>query len=243
MNEIQTPFNAEMTCFTGLDINADEMMKLQKANGNVVKAYKEAQIHRTGVELETSVLNDIKHPTADEKFWHIHRDLKVFANELMMLKFTAKEKEITIREIEFMLEDAEGFEKERFELELEKEKFLMLDLTNCAKDKIREIDNMSNKMDELKDQLVYSDTDIEEHQLYSYMIRYAREWRTVKENQQHGGVQNFGEIMNVIGHFETTWRIIAQDQERFQKLLETIPRDVFEFLVQEKKIIQNKEAS
>jgi len=158
-----------------------DMLLLEKNMGSIKHALKHSQIFRTDVEARVSVLNDIKHPDADSKYWQSMRELKVQSDQMFYLNFDYKEKIIDQEELEHFLltKDYENnFDKKRDKIKLEKVKYELLQMELTAKDRIREIDMWSKIQKELEPVMKYSKDDVNEHQLLSYGSRFINEYIT-----------------------------------------------------------------
>jgi hypothetical protein len=164
-------YNTQLTKDLGSTsiLSKDDLEKLDKNMNNIQHSLKNAQIFRTDTEARISVLNDLKFPTADSKYWQSIREQKVQANELFYLNFDYKEKVIDKEEIEYNLKEEyeSKFKKKRDKIKLEKLNYELLQMELTAKDRIREVDMWSNITTELEPNLKYSKDNCDEHQLLS----------------------------------------------------------------------------
>lgn len=124
------------------------------------------QIFRTDTEARYAVLNDFKYPTNASKYWQAVREQCVHFDELMSLSFELRRKEISLRETEDKLKDAESYEKERLEVDRDELLFHIASGKEVAKNRVREIMQWSKIKSEVNDGS-FDDKDVNTHQAES----------------------------------------------------------------------------
>jgi len=161
-----------------IQIVSDKDLKLLDRNMSVIKhSMRYAQIFRTDTEARVSILNDSRHPTPDSKYWQSIREMKVHADQLFYLNFDYKEKIIDLDELMSKLKKNKynnKFDKLRDENKLERINYELIQMSLTAKDRIREIDMWSTIIKELKPNMEYSNQDVNEHQLFSYLQKFSK---------------------------------------------------------------------
>lgn len=135
------------------------------------------QVFRTRTEMEASILNDLKFPTADSKYWQAVREQNVMFNELVLLSYEYRKNLVEIKQLEHKILDEwlDEFEKELLQIEIEKKQFIALQQERTAKDRIREIKEWHMIKENLKPNMVCSLSDCNEHQLVSYTTRWINQ--------------------------------------------------------------------
>jgi len=212
---------------TELDID-----KLNKCMPTIKHSIEFSQMFRTDTEARTSVLNDVKFPTVDAKYWQSVRELGVQSTELFYLNFEYKNKLIDVEELEAKLKtDYESeFDRKRDEIELEKHKFDIIQMQKNAKNRIREVDMWAGIIEELKPHMKHSKEDVNEHQLISNGYRFVNELIThIKGNAQYSPSEArnaFGLIQTTLSHIEKVGKL-----EEFKK---NLPQDYIQFLQKQK---------
>ena len=135
-----------------------------------------SQVFRTRTEMEVSVLNDLKFPTPDSKYWQAIREQNVMFTELVFLSYEYRKNQIEIQKLQQDLEKEEDdLEKELMKIEIEKKSFIALGQQKTAKDRIREIREWHEIKKQLLPNLKCSLVDCNEHQLISYTQRWINQ--------------------------------------------------------------------
>src|SRR3972149_7797975 len=83
----------------------NESQILTKEDFDIVSNLKEelkdvflhSQVFRTRTEMEVSVLNDVKFPTADSKYWQSVREQNVMFHELVMLSYDYRKNIVEVK--------------------------------------------------------------------------------------------------------------------------------------------------
>lgn len=158
----------------------------------LVEALEKNQIFRTRTEMEISVLNDMKFPTAGSKYWQALREQVVMFNELIFLSFDARklrvEIKILLRDIEL---EEEALDRELLQIEMEKKRFLLSLQIRAAKDRIREIQDWSDiKAREAKMMTTEDLVAVGNHQLVSYTKRWIKQYIVMGNNGSPAERQN-----------------------------------------------------
>jgi len=190
----ETPFNIiqQSDILTEKDLDLLNPLK-QELKETFIKS----QLFRTRTEMEVSVLNDIKHPTPQSKYWQSVREQNVMFNELVMLSYEYRKNLVKIKIMKRNLEkEVDELEKELIQIEIEKKTFTLKHQEKTAKDRIREIkawseikEREANKMD--KEDL----EDVDNHQLISYTKRWIKQSIVMGNNGSPAERQNlFGQL-------------------------------------------------
>ena len=155
-------------------ISGTDIEKLSAIKPQLLHAYTHSQLFRTRTEMEVSVLNDVKFPTPDSKYWQAIREQSVMFEELFNLSFEYRKNNIEILKLQRQLQNEEDdLERELLQIEIEKKEFLKLNMERIAKERIRELVEWQDIKDGL--QIVCSPDDVNEHQLVSYTQRWINQ--------------------------------------------------------------------
>ena len=182
------------------------------------------QMFRSRVEMEVSVLQDVKFPTPDSKYWQSVREQNVHFSELVMLSYEYRK---TVQKIKTLSAQVAKFEKqmgelvatgpERFEvdeleakiemkkIDIEKFEFILLNQTRTARERIREVLSWHEIMEGLKPHMKHGIDTYEDHQMASYRQRFQNQIDVAKMT---GAKLGPAEAANLIGQFETTSRVL-----------------------------------
>jgi hypothetical protein len=178
--------------------------------------------------MEVSVLNDLKHPTNDSKYWQAIREQNVHFSELVSLSYEYKKRvqEISIKKADQGLlskeikeicfsGDAESVkfklakaiaEREIIKIDIDKMNWGLIQMTKTAINRVREIMCWQDILDKLKPTLKWSPDTYEEHQWASYKIRFQNQLENAVKS---GAGASTSELNNLIGLFTTMERVTS----------------------------------
>jgi hypothetical protein len=172
-------------------LTEEELGLIVDLNDELVDNFLHAQIFRTRTEMEVSVLNDLKFPTPDAKYWQSQREQGVHFHELVMLSYEYRKNLVEIKKLERKLaSEKDDLERELLDIEIEKLKFISRNQERVAKDRIREIREWHEIKARLIPQMAHSLTDCDEHQLISYTRRFVKQWLTAGDSGSPSERQN-----------------------------------------------------
>lgn len=202
-------------------LEKSDLAVIEKLQGELFEALEKNQIFRTRTEMEVSVLNDVKFPTAPSKYWQALREQVVMFDELVLLSFEARKNRT---EIKILLRDMEGKEdkldRELLQIEMEKKRFILSAQVRVAKDRIREIQDWSEikareaeKMDEV------DLANVGNHQLVSYTKRW------IKQSLIMGNKGSPAERQNLLGQLRSGLLVVTR-AGLLESVLAEFPRSV-----------------
>lgn len=202
-------------------LEKSDLAVIEKLQGELFEALEKNQIFRTRTEMEVSVLNDVKFPTAPSKYWQALREQVVMFDELVLLSFEARKNRT---EIKILLRDMEGKEdkldRELLQIEMEKKRFILSAQVRVAKDRIREIQDWSEikareaeKMDEV------DLANVGNHQLVSYTKRW------IKQSLIMGSKGSPAERQNLLGQLRSGLLVVTR-AGLLESVLAEFPRSV-----------------
>jgi len=180
-------------------LTKEDLNIVSNLKSELVDTLKKTQIHRTRTEMEISVLNDVKHPTSASKYWQALREQGVMFEELIMLSFEYRKKQIEVKILERNFEKEEDdLERELLKIEIEKEKYILSNQERVAKARIREIKDWSEIKERESALMAGDDTgNVDYHQLISYTKRW------IKQSVLMGGNGSPAERQNLMGQLRS----------------------------------------
>lgn len=169
--------NASIDIIKGSSIlNLDDLHKIQGMNVELLDVFEKAQTFRTPTEMLISVLDDIRHPTPDSKYWQAVREQNVMFQELVMLSYEYRKNNIEIEILKRDLyKEVDQLEKELIEIEIDKKTFISKLHERTANGRIQEILEWHVIKDSLVSQLAAGVEDCDSHQLISYTTAWINQ--------------------------------------------------------------------
>ena len=180
-------------------LTKEDLALLNPLKMELKETFIKAQTFRTRTEMEVSVLNEIKHPTAASKYWQSTREQNVMFTELVMLSYEYRKNLIEIKKlVKSMDSEKDELEKELLQIEMEKKMFMSKQQEKVAKDRIREIKMWSEIKEREAANMNKEDLlDVDAHQLISYTKRW------IKQNIVMGGSGSPAERQNLQGQLRS----------------------------------------
>lgn len=155
--------------------------------------------------MKISVLNEVKRPTPDAKYWQCQREQDVMFTELVLLSFEYRKGAMEIQQFEQMLQaETDDLEQELLRIEIERRRFIAHAQERTAHHRMREISAWSEIKAELRPHLRYGTADVDAHQLEAMQQRYMIEASLVTEHTA------LADARNVLGLQATAQRHAAQ---------------------------------
>lgn len=162
------------------------------------------QIFRTETEMEVSVLNDIKHPTAASKYWQAVREQAVMLDELAKLTFEARRNDVQIRRLTARLADElDEFDRDEAQIDLDECIYKRASMELIAKDRVRELRLWSRIKGDLDDG-GFDTENVDSHQLVSYAQRFFLQAANAPENMP------VAEANNLMGQLQSAVRVLRE---------------------------------
>ena len=168
---------------------AKDFSSLVALQDELKQTWETVQVFRTRTEMEVSVLQDIKHPTPDSKYWQAIREQNVMFTELVGLSYEYRKKSVELRKLQRDLKNltepwnGEGsdwvaqddLEIELKQIEIEQTEWTMLQMERVAQDRIREILEWSDIKKKLLPDMEYGVDNVDRHQMESFYKRFNAE--------------------------------------------------------------------
>lgn len=200
-----------------------EKETLERCLPEIKHTFECVQVHRTKAERDISVLNDVKHPTPDAKYWQSKREMDVFVSSLWVLNYDYEEKLCDLTDLLLSLEEVSHEPQtprnvnlsRRLSKQVEKTRFELLVMRREAHHRVREIAMWEEAIASLKKDLLFSPDDPSEHQYLSYPVRYSLE---MMANAKAGSTLSYAEARNAVGLLKTSFRMLSEAgyEDRFR---------------------------
>jgi hypothetical protein len=182
------------------------LTQIAAVSSSIEAGFNARQRFRPRYLMETSVLNDMKFPTPDAKYWQCNVERDTHVHNLVMLSYDYREKgaDIAILEDEVGHADTDAHAI-KLEIQIERDQTLLMYMRKEAAERAREILAWSEIMDELRPALQHGDTDPEAHMPTSYAQRFANELEAMKLAGELRASDTAG-AMNVLAVAESVFK-------------------------------------
>jgi hypothetical protein len=205
-------------------LRQEDLQQLSALSGELQDTFLNTQMFRTRTEMEASVLNDLKHPTADSKYWQSMREQNVMFHELVMLSYEYRKNQVEIQILERDIADElDELKRELLQIEIEKKQFIGINQERTAKDRIREIGEWHEIKESLKPLMECDTADVNAHQLYGYTIRWINQLQGLSEST------SISERNNLLGQLQKGLRL-CREQGLIDKVYKQFPPKIVEVL-------------
>lgn len=172
---------SDIQCIEESDMLSNEIFdKLSPISDQIKTGFELRRRFRPRFLMETSVLNNMKFPTPDSKYWQCNVERDTHFRNLVTLSFDYREKMI---DIEILEEKSNCIGtvamKKKLQVQIERENTALIYMRKEAAERVREILNWTEIMTELAPQLKYGVDDVEAHLPESFAARYANELKAM----------------------------------------------------------------
>lgn len=189
-------------------IKLDHLSSLKQIGEELKHTWETVQVFRTRTEMEVSVLQDIKHPTPDSKYWQAVREQNVMFSELVSMSYEYRKKQIALKKLQrSFYQETDDLERELFALEMEQTNWQLLQMERVAQDRIREILEWSDIKNKLLPNMKYGDQDVDAHQMASFHKRFNSEANAITEHTPPA------DAINLAGKAVTINRIVKESRD------------------------------
>lgn len=161
-------------------ISDDALTSLASVSEDIEAGFTRRQRFRPRFLMETAVLNDMKFPTPDAKYWQCNVERDTHFRNLVMLSFDYREKQADIEILEEEITGLSGPHRTKQLVRIEREKALLIYMRKEAGERVREIMNWTDIMTKLLPDMKHSIDDVEAYMPEAYAIRYGRETEAMK---------------------------------------------------------------
>lgn len=212
-------------------LDAKTIKKLRMIEEELEHGFSVRQRFRPRFLMEVSVLNDMKFPTADAKYWQCNLERDTHFKNLVELSFNYKEKIADIHILEAELHELERSQEseiteakiEKKDVQIKHEKNTLTFMKKEAHERVREITNWTDIMTQLRPKLKYSKDNPEEHMPESYSLRFAREREAMQIAGRENAAHDLAGAMNIISLAKTAFDnpavlALIEEQKKKKKL-------------------------
>ena len=189
----------------------DELQAIQAVSKSVEAGFARRQRFRPRFLMETAVLNDMKFPTPDAKYWQCNVERDTHFRNLVLLSFDYREKLADIDILEEEITKLSGPHYKKTLVQIERERASLIYMQKEARERVREITNWSDIMQKLEPNLKHDPDDIEAHMPEAYAIRYGREqemMRLAQGQSDMSGAMNILSVGRTIGDHPSVKKLI-----------------------------------
>lgn len=198
---------------------ADDFAFLAAAAAELQDTFAKRQIFRTETEMEVSVLNDIKHPTAASKYWQSVREQAVMLENLIMLGFDYRRNETALKRHQRKIDAAtDELDREEARIDIDECHYKRANMESVAHDRIRELRLWSKIKTDLDDGS-FDTRDVNSHQLVSYAQRFILQASNAPADMP------VAEANNLMGQLQTTVREL-RERGLLEQALAPLPQAV-----------------
>lgn len=203
--------------------------QIKAISGDLQRNYNKQQVFRTKTEMEVSVLNDLKFPTPDSKYWQAIREQGVMYSELIRLSFNYKKNVIEIKKLNVAIsKEYDALDREMLEVDLEEKLFNKWEMEKVAKERIREILEWQNIIKREEKLMVTDSSNPNDHQLFSYTQRWIGQRIKIGDNGSPS------EIQNLLGQLNSGIKL-CKKKGILEEVIAPFPKEVREQIREEYK--------
>lgn len=210
-------------------LNDKSIKSLLSIKEDLEQGFLKRQRFRPRFLMEVSVLNDMKFPTPDSKYWQSNLERDTHFRNLVELSFVYKEKIADIHILEAELheleqeQDGNEIAKARIEkkmIQIQHEKNSLVFMQKEALERVREIMNWTDIMKQLEQNLKYSKENPELHLPESFSLRFAREREAMRIAGRENAANDLAGAMNIISLGKTAFdnprvlQLIKEEQKK-----------------------------
>jgi len=189
------------------------------------------QMFRTPTEMRVSVLNDVKHPTPDSKYWQSVREQNVMYTETINMSYEYRKEQVELKKLIRKLEtEPDDLERELLKIQIEQKEWQMINMEKTAKARIGELAEWSAIKAELEQDMNFSKENVDQHQLMSYTSRWINQFFIM------GDTGTPGERQNLIGQMNSGLKRISDlglMEEFIGKFDEVNQEELREFIIEQ----------
>lgn len=190
---------------------------------NFQDLFEKKKIWRSRVDMEVSVLNDVKFPDNASKYWQCVRECDAFYNYLVELSFDFRRNQVKRKGLLRSLENnIDELEKELLQIDLEELEYIITNQIQQAKHRVREIKEWVDLMAKYDDGS-FDSNNIESSQLLSYAQSFIKKYMATEDTMEGS------EKINITGLLVTSLRR-CEELNLTNQLLESLSEEEIDFL-------------
>jgi hypothetical protein len=201
----------------------DTLAALASVSEEIEAGFERRQRFRPRFLMETAVLNDMKFPTPDAKYWQCNVERDTHFRNLVMLSFDYREKQADIEILEEEFTGLAGPHRTKQLVRIEREKAVLIYMRKEAGERVREIMNWTDIMTKLLPAMKHSIDDVEAYMPEAYAIRYGRETEAMKiagamNAHDMSGAMNIISIAKTIEMHPQVKELLAESEKRAKQI-------------------------
>jgi len=157
-------------------ISDENLARLTKISSKINKGFDHRIIFRPEYLMRVSVLNDMKHPTPDAKYWQANLERDVHFHELVYLSFDYREKQADIEiKHEKLVDLTSTAMQKKARIQIERMETDLVFMKKTANDRVREVTTWTKIMDELEPYLEFGKDDPTAYMAKSFPISFTQQ--------------------------------------------------------------------
>ena len=201
-------------------VKKDDLEKLTEIRQELADTFRNVQMFRTRTEMEISVLNDLKYPTPDSKYWQATREQNVMFQELVLLSYEYRKNEVRIKILQRDLKELKDpLYAELKKIEIAKKTFMLRNQERTAQARIEELLNWHEIKEREAKNITGSIKDCDAHQLISYTKRW------INQSIAMGNSGSPSEKQNLLGQLRSGITSCIK-KDLLEKVLEEFPGEI-----------------
>lgn len=219
-------------------IRPEDIKYLQEHSSDLQERFIKRSFFRSKFEMRYGVLSDNEHPTPDSKYWQAIGEQAVHVQEITSLGFEYQKILVDIEYTQAQIEDLEyqlsqdfehEFDRKKIEAKLKKKQIQLREkdfgLVLCkktAKERMKEIRNWTDEIEELKPQVKHGLDDFEAHHPERYIMRYGQRLQNLdvlKAEEKEHVLKHFISFAQAPENKELAEKYIAEYQQNSNKSL------------------------
>lgn len=214
----------EITILENSELTQKLLPQLSPILKEVQEHYDKQQVFRTKTEMVVSVLNDVKFPTPDAKYWQAIREQSVMFSELIRLSFEYRRNLVKMEKLKVQIASEQNeLDKQLLEIDLEEKRFIRHTQEKIAKERVREILEWQDIIKQQEKRLKAGTKSPNDHQLLSYTRRF------IEQRIAMGKGGSPAERQNLLGQLQTALKECAKRgllEEAIKPFNETIKANI-----------------
>lgn len=163
-------------------LSDDDWGFLVKHKPDFQEIFEKKKIWRTSVDMEVSVLSDVKYPDNAAKYWQCVRECDAFYNYLIELSFEFRRNQVKLESLNRQIDKCtDDLQLELLTIDREELNYIISNQTKQAKERVRELKEWIRLMNKYNDNS-FNPADQEQSQLLSYARSFIKKFDITKDS-------------------------------------------------------------
>ena len=188
-------------------LSEEGLLQLRKLGDSLQHGFEKGQIRRPKYLMTVAVLNNMKFPTPDAKYWQCILERDIQFQNLVMLSYDVQEELADIEIINAEIDQFNHSHKtkmilakvKKLKIQIERKQANLTFMEKDAKERLREIVSWSELIEQIEPEMKFSRDNPEKHMPESFLIKCAYQKRIISEI----GASDMNGAMNIFSLGET----------------------------------------